>query len=117
MCVKKVGGKFLFTEYLFTVPLDRKSGGVTSLHVILEVLQSPGLLEHVFSYLQEHGVIGVFRQKVHVASKLEWRRRPVERVGVRTPVADTVRVEMVDRLLVVVGPPGRVTQRPAADHL
>jgi len=53
-----------------------------------------------------------------VAFQLERRRkRPVERVDVGAPVADAVRVEMVDRLVVVVGPPGRVTEALVADHL
>ena len=53
-----------------------------------------------------------------MAFQLEWRRqRPVERVDVGTPVEDTVRAEMVDRVIVVVGPPCRVTEALVADHL
>jgi len=53
-----------------------------------------------------------------VAFQLEWRRQcPVERVDVGTPAEGTVRAEMVDRIFVVVGPPGRVTEALVADYL
>jgi len=53
-----------------------------------------------------------------MALQLIWcRMRPVECVGVGAPVADAVGVEMVDRVLVIVRPPGRVTEAVVADHL
>ena len=61
---------------------------------ILEVLQSPGLLEHVSPYLREHCVPG---QEVRVALELvRCRQSPVERVDVGAPVADAVGVEVVN---------------------
>ena len=45
------------------------------------------------------------------------RQSPVERVDVGAPVADAVGVEVVNGLVVVVGPPGGVAQALVADHL
>jgi len=82
---------------------------------LCKVLQRAGFLEHIFANLREHAVAS---QQIHVIFQFERRRqRPMERVNVGPPVADAVRIEVVDRLVVVVGPPRRVAETLVADYL
>ena len=80
-----------------------------------EVIRHAGLLKDVLPNLGEDGVGG--EEGGVVEQLVGCRQSPVEGVGVLTPVPDARRVQVMNAFVVVVGPPGWMTEASEACHL